>query len=295
VIIPTTLQIEPVNGICTARCTMCAFPTWTRKPHRMSMKDYTVILERFMPYREHLQYLSLQGFGESLLDSQIAEKVREAKRLGFKGIGFATNCTELNAETSTKLLDAGIDTLICSIDGITKESHEAIRIGTNYEEIVDNVLNFIDVRNLYHYDAKVIIRFIRQKANAHEWEEFKAYWEAQLRPSDAVVSFDIVDCDSKVKDFADKDVSDGADVPCECDQLYQRIIVLSNGNIVLCCADDNDVFSLGRVFITDPIEIYNNATFTHHREMMRLGKVNLLHLCKTCTIPRSQKLKDKVT
>jgi len=32
--------------------------------------------------------------------------------------GFAINCTHLIEDISLKLLDAGLDTIICSIDGI---------------------------------------------------------------------------------------------------------------------------------------------------------------------------------
>ena len=294
-IIPTHLQIETINGVCTARCTMCAFPTWTRKPYRMHLQDHVAILNRFLPYQDNLQYLSLFGFGEPLLDKELPSKVKVAKSMGFKSVGFATNCTELDLLKSNALMEAGLDTLICSVDGINKETHEAIRIGTDFDKVVNNILTFIHMRPLYGH-TKVIIRFIRQKANAHEWEEFKAQWEQWLNPAygDAVISFDVVDCDGKVADYDSKDVLTGIDVPIMCDQLYQRMMVLSNGEVALCCADDNGKFHLGNVLSEDPIEIYNNETFTDYRRMIEEGRIMELDLCKTCTIPRSQKLKDKV-
>jgi len=295
-IIPTHLQIEPINGVCTARCTMCAFPTWTRKPYRMTQRDFKTILEKFLPYCDHLQYLSLQGFGESLLDEMLVGKVALAKFMGFKGIGFATNCSELSWKKSKELLEAGLDTLICSVDGLTPETHEAIRIGLNLDKILKNILWFMLQRTLGGSRAKVIIRFIKQKSNIHEWEQFKWWWEKQIDPSygDQVVSFDIVDCEGKVKDYKDKDVLGDVDVPCVCDQLYSRMIVLSNGDVALCCADDNGRFNIGNVLESDPIEIYNGEVFTRYRRLMEEGRIGELELCNTCTIPRSQMMKDKV-
>ena len=95
--------------------------------------------------------------------------------------GFATNCTELSEKRSESLILSGLDTLICSIDGITKETQESIRVGSNYEEIIRNVINFLQLRNEYlarGFDkpARVIIRFIKQRRNQHEWDEFQKFW-----------------------------------------------------------------------------------------------------------------------
>lgn len=293
-IIPSHLQIETINGVCTARCTMCAFPTWTRKPYRMKKGEFGTILARFLPYQHHLQYLSLFGFGEPLLDKGLPSKIKQAKEMGFKGIGFATNCTELNYSRARSILEAGLDTIICSVDGITKETHEAIRVGTVFKKVVGNIRGFMNMRPRFGR-TKVIIRFIRQKANAHEWEAFKVCWERRLDSAygDAVISFDVVDCDGKVKDYGSKDVLSTIGLPSTCDQLYERIIILSNGDVALCCADDNGKFNMGNALFDDPIEIYNNETFKRYRRLMEEGRIGYLPLCSTCTIPRSMEAKHE--
>ena len=293
--IPDHLQIEVINGVCTARCTMCAFQTWTRPPRRMSNGEFSEILTKFLPYKDEINFLSLQGFGESLMDPYLPDKVKIAKYMGFRSIGFATNCTELKRNMSMRLLENGLDTIICSIDGIKKETHEAIRVGTNFEEVVENVLWFIKLRDSSKTKTKIIIRFIRQRSNMGEWLQFKEWWEKRLKKEhgDAVVSFDIVDCDNKVDGFKEKEVHKGSKHPGYCDQIYKRMIVLSNGDVALCCADDNGRFNLGNVFQYNPIAIYNNWIFDYFRRMMNAGRINELELCKTCSIPKSQERKDK--
>jgi radical SAM protein with 4Fe4S-binding SPASM domain len=295
-IIPKHIQIETINGACTSNCIMCSRDSWTRKPRVMPFKEFHSILEKFIPYQEKIQFLSLQGWGESLLDKRLPAKVLLAKDLGFKSIGFATNCTELDSKKTRALLDAGLDTIICSIDGFTKETHESIRVGTHFYQVVGNVLNFIHERDIGKQKTKVIIRFIRMKQNQHEWEKFKKWWSRKLnkRYGDAVISFDVVDSDGKIKDFAEKDVLEGVKIPSKCSMLNERMIVLSTGEVVLCCADDEGKFKLGNVFNEDPIKIFNNETFTHYRKMIKAGKIKELELCKTCNIPRSQARKDKV-
>lgn len=292
-IIPKHIQIETINGVCTSRCPMCTWRTWNRKPNVMNIHTYIHTLEKFKPYREYIQYLTLHGCGEPLLDKGLAEKVKIAKEMGFKGTGFATNCTELDEHKSLELIEAGLDTIICSIDGISKHTHEAIRVGTSFEKIVSNVKSFIKIRNKLGR-TRVMVRFIRQEINKQEWPLFFDYWSRQVNKDfgDEVVKFDVHNWADKLDDYQSKDLnrSPGLDHYI-CQDVFERMWIYSNGDIGLCCADDNGFYKLGNVIDSDPIGIYNNETFNHYRKMMTEGRTLELEHCKTCTIPRSRALK----
>ncbi|MCL0086876.1 radical SAM protein [Thermodesulfovibrionales bacterium] len=267
--------------------------TWNRKPNVMNIHTYIHTLEKFKPYREYIQYLTLHGCGEPLLDKGLAEKVKIAKEMGFKGTGFATNCTELDEHKSLELIEAGLDTIICSIDGISKHTHEAIRIGTSFEKIVSNVKSFIKIRNKLGR-TRVMVRFIRQEINKQEWPLFFDYWSRQMNKDfgDEVVKFDVHNWADKLDDYQSKDLnrSPGLDHYI-CQDVFERMWIYSNGDIGLCCADDNGFYKLGNVIDSDPIGIYNNETFNHYRKMMTEDRTLELEHCKTCTIPRSRVLK----
>ena len=260
----------------------------------MDIHTYTHILEKFEPYREHIQYLTLHGCGEPLLDKRIAEKVKIAKEMGFKGTGLSTNCTELNEHRSQELIEAGLDTIICSIDGINKHTHEALRVGTNFEKIVSNVKNFIKIRNELG-KTRVMVRFILQENNKEEWPLFFSYWSKQLNKdfSDDVVKFNVHNWGDKLDDYQSMDpnisLKSGNYV---CQDVFERILIYSNGEAGLCCADDNGFFMLGNVTDSDPIGIYNNEIFNYYRKMMLEGRIHELEHCKTCTMPRSRALKE---
>jgi len=268
---------------------MCTIWTWTRKPHIMDASTYNLILRKFVPYVDSLQFLSLFLCGEPLLDKGLGYKIMLAKSLGFKGIGIASNCTELSDKTSKILLCSGLDTLVCSVDGIKKETHEGIRVGVNFDKVVANILNFLEARKTFG-KTKVIVRFVRQKANEGEWEEFREWWSKRINPEygDMVYAYNVTNCNDDCKDFDDKDPS-GKDVPTYCDQLDTRMIVFSRGEVPLCCADNNDKFKIGNVLETDPIELYNGEFFSRYRDMIKSGRIRELDLCGTCTVPRSQK------
>ncbi|MFH1983031.1 MAG: radical SAM/SPASM domain-containing protein [Pseudomonadota bacterium] len=292
--IPKHLQIEPTNGICSSRCTMCTFEDWTRKPHTMTNETFKRILEKFKPYTQAINYLTLHGCGEPLMDRQLIAKVALAKEMGFNGIGFATNCTHLNASTAKGLIKAGLDTVLCSIDGTRKETHEAIRVGTSFESVVNNVKDFIKIRNESGH-TKVIVRFIRQELNKAEWPEFYEYWSAQVNPDfgDFVTKFDVHNWGSALEDYKGKDVNDELSIEkLVCQDLFERLWIFSDGHLGFCTADDNGFFDFGSVLEQDPIEMYNNETFNHYRQMMEKGCIAELEHCNNCTIPRSRALKE---
>jgi hypothetical protein len=262
----------------------------------MSTYEFGDILEKFLPYKKHLKYLSIFGWGEPLLDKGLEAKVRIAKINGFPSVGFASNCTELTYRRGRALLEAGLDTLICSVDGIRKETHESIRVGTDFHQVVKNIWQFLEIRPRFGH-TKVIIRFIRQKSNALEWPDFKRRWEKRLDPSygDSVISFDVVEAAGKVQGYENKDVRKGEEVPLYCSQLHERITIMSNGDVALCCADDNADFHLGNILEgDDPMKIYNGSVFKRYRKLLAAGERKGLIPCETCTIPRSDLRKDRV-
>ena len=116
-----------------------------------------------------------------------------AKDMQFNGVGFASNCTHLFEDVAIRLLDAKLDTIICSVDGATKETHESIRIGTDFDIVVENIINFINMRNKRNEATRVLLRYINQEANCHEWNEYVEVWESRLDKykGDGVLRFDV--------------------------------------------------------------------------------------------------------
>ena len=288
------VQIETINGVCSARCPMCTIETWTRKINTMSLEELRVILEKFVPYREKIRFLTLHGFAEPLLDREMPVKVRLAKDLGFQGVGFASNATHLDAGMARELLEAGLDTIICSIDGIKKETHEAIRPRTDFAKVVSQVEHFIALRDAGDYRTRVMIRFIHQKLNREEWPEYLAYWTARIDPArrDEVVKFEIHNWGDKIENYENSDLHE--DLPIDglvCSDVFERMFIYSDGSVALCCADDNGFYDHGNVLKEDPIRIYNNPVFTRYRKVMLDGRILSLDHCENCTIPRSRGLK----
>ena len=229
--VPTHVQIETVNRFCDARCPMCTIkfvPDFAkntpdelsnngmaRPAEIMSLDTFKSIAIKFKPYVDKIRFLSLHGCGEPLLDKNLPDKIRFAKEeVGFKEVGFTSNCSVLTEKMTIRLLEAGLNCIIPSIDGLTAEVHETIRPRTNYEKIVKNVSNFIVQRDKLDAKCKVLVRMVRQQLNISQWDDYNIFWKNQMSPSkgDDVIGLDIHNTGGKVKNYDTMKVSNFEDM-----------------------------------------------------------------------------------
>ncbi len=283
-IYPEHLQIETVAGICSAKCIMCPIDTSPRKKI-MSDSFFFKIIDAYKDIKQHLEFTTLHGLGEPLLDKNIANKVRYAKQNGFPSVGFATNATHLTQEIGRHLLEAQLDTIIFSIDGINKETHEAIRINVNFENVIKNVLDFIQLRNKMG-KTKIIIRMIKQDLNKDQWDKYFSYWGNKLNSNfgDQVSNFDVHNWGGKDFNLAKELKELSSRTVIKCTDLYERMFIYVNGEVGLCCGDDKGWFNHGNVLEESPLEIYNRGIFKKYRLAMEEGNISNLEHCNNCSI-----------
>lgn len=292
-LMPSHIQLEVVGGkgMCNAHCAMCTKDKWLRPPLIMSEELFELIIDQLEPFKEHIDFLTLHGNGEPLLDKKMAKKVKYAKQKGINGVGFATNCSFLTEKVAAELIEAGLNTIICSIDGIRKETHEAIRPGTVFETVVENVKRFLELRNRLG-KTKVFIRLIRQELNKNEFPEFEKYWKSLLNPAfgDDVLVFNIhnwgsqFDVDNKINE----EFGNPNPIVTICTDLYQRLLVFPDGDLGFCDADFNGFYNMGNLRKEHFLTLYNGEKLRFYRESMERGEIGELPFCKDCTIPISR-------
>jgi MoaA/NifB/PqqE/SkfB family radical SAM enzyme len=99
-------------------------------------------LEAFDP----LPSVFFGGFGEPLVHPRILEMVAQVKALGVPQVELITNGCLLNQETSAALIEAGLDTLWVSLDGIRPENYSDVRLGALLPQVLENLQTFKEVR-----------------------------------------------------------------------------------------------------------------------------------------------------
>ncbi len=135
-------QIE-VTTRCLTRCTMC--PRVALADQWPEMDLSWEAFQRIGRAFSQTEHVHLQGWGEPLLHLRLFDMIALAKGAGCR-VGLTTNGMSLDLDTGKRLLDLDLDLIAISIAGATRETHEAIRVGSDFQAILENVGRLLSMR-----------------------------------------------------------------------------------------------------------------------------------------------------
>ena len=300
-IIPKRVTIETIFG-CNASCPMCPIDAPTeRKKGIMPLELFREIIDSLVPYRDRLEMMDFYCLGEPFLDPHIAARVSYAKSRGFRNLGISTNVDLLTAEKAKLILEAGVDTIILSIDGARKETHEAIRPGVTFERVVWNAEQVIRMRDAGGFKTRFVVRFIRQNKNRSEWETFREFWGERIsrKRGDFVTAYDVHSCEETALTKAEVlKPFGGLDDRIErkpCHLPFEVLNILADGTVPLCSVDWlKAAYAFGNVKGSDPVAVFNSPKAQALRAIHLAGEKNRLPICRGCTILYSGETKEVV-
>lgn len=166
----TKVYIEPTSD-CNLNCKTCVRHYWEEEMGFMQMEDYKKIIEDLNVF-EGLERISFWGIGEPLYHPQIAEMIQLASRLGVK-TQMITNALLLNQEKIKSILEAGLDSLVVSVDGTSPETMADIRSGADLKTIIENIQNFRNFRDKKKISCEIGIEYVIMKSNVHELKDLR--------------------------------------------------------------------------------------------------------------------------
>lgn len=161
-------QIE-VTSRCTLRCVMCPRVALADLPDRWAALDLSwETFRRIARAFGQTKFTHLQGWGEPLLHPRLFDMIAVAKGAGCR-VGFTTNGMGLDLETGQRLMELDLDLLAVSVAGATRRTHEAIRVGSDFQTVLENIRQFLALRaHRRSKRPKVEVFFLMTKINMAE-------------------------------------------------------------------------------------------------------------------------------
>jgi len=147
---PLSISVTTAN-VCNLKCEFCAISNKEHKRNKsfMELNDYKILINRIVESKWHLKQLVLVGLGEPLLNKNIVDFVKIAKSTNkIDKVHIVTNGTLLTHELSDKLIEAGIDVIRVSINGLSKEDYlKYTGVDVDFDELIDNLSYFYNHKN----------------------------------------------------------------------------------------------------------------------------------------------------
>ncbi|HEY8562508.1 MAG TPA: radical SAM protein [Pyrinomonadaceae bacterium] len=165
--LPKFLQIEPV-GQCNLKCRMCAIQYREDGAKGalafIKFEDFARLVEEFPALEE----LHLQGLGEPLMHPRFFEMVAFAAARGIR-VSTNSNLTLFTARRAAACVESGLDTVHVSLDGATKETYEFIRVGANFERVLENLALLRKTKRAMRSESpRVRLVFVLMRRNLDE-------------------------------------------------------------------------------------------------------------------------------
>ncbi|MEC9489682.1 MAG: radical SAM protein, partial [Halanaerobiales bacterium] len=166
----TRIYIEPTSD-CNLNCKTCVRHSWEEELGFMELADYKKLIEDLKDF-DGLEKISFWGIGEPLFHPQIAEMIELASNLGVK-TQIITNALLLDQKKAEALLEAGLDSLVVSVDGTSPETMADIRSGADLKTVIENVRNFHSLRDKKQKECEIGIEYVIMKSNVDELKDLR--------------------------------------------------------------------------------------------------------------------------
>jgi len=287
---PMYYEIETVNA-CNAACRMCTVNKWQKNGNPfMSDTLFKKMADELIEYKHIIRTVNLSRDGEPLLDKELEEKISYLKKGGIKHITFSTNASLLTERRALSLLTSGLDEIMFSIDGLKKETFEKIRAGLNFEKIINNVIQFIKLRDSIASTLKIRVRMVMQQENLSEVEEWGRYWRGFLQKQDSVHAKNIHSWGNQLENYLP--VKETGKLTNPCTSPFSTMVIRYNGDITICPLDFDFKFINGNINEQDIKDIWQNGIyFKKFRELHLQGMRDEFGLCKGCRLWDADKSK----
>jgi MoaA/NifB/PqqE/SkfB family radical SAM enzyme len=164
---PVYLSIETTR-MCNLRCIMCEHTIdFTDDNNYMSKESFMKLLNN----TPHLVGINLTGLGEPLLNPDFIDIVKIAKMRKLY-VEFFTNGTLLNESIIKNLIKLRVDRVIFSLDAAEETTYRRIRGANYFNRVLNNIVNFINMRNVLHGRTIIAVNFVLQQINKDEVNKF---------------------------------------------------------------------------------------------------------------------------
>ena len=277
---PLHLDIE-LTAECNLKCPFCITTHADFPAGKMDVDLFKKIVDEGA--EKGLYSLKLNWRGEPLMHPKMPELVRYAKEKGIIDVFMNTNATILTEKYARKVVESGIDRITVSFEGYEKELYESNRVGATFENTVENVKGLMRLKKELGSETPwvrvqtVLIDELKDKV-----AEYRAFWEEIV---DEVAYIDM-------KNEVQRLVVGKDDWACP--QLWQRLVISSDGQVMPCVNDHFCNMRLGNARDDSLADIWQSSKLTEMRQTHDAGLAHEIPGCSDCPLRSAQIMKDEV-
>lgn len=277
---PFVVDVELTNH-CNLSCRMCPHSLMKREKGYMGDTVLKKIVDECAERGAAIRFIR---WGEHLLHQNIFEYISYAKSKGVL-VHLTTNGILLDSSKAEKLIDSGLDSVIFSMQGATKEGYEIMRNNNKYDLLEKNIETLVEIRKRKGIKNPFI--HISSTMTDETLQEIKAFKDKWLNIVDSVgvgvTTFEYVNTPENrenIKEFTSQQYVRKEYRPCT--EVLTKLSVNWNGDVTACCGDYDGFLLLGNVKEESLKDIWVCDKLKKIRQILERLEMDKLPLCKDC-------------
>jgi len=279
---PLLVDIE-LASVCNLKCPMCYTITDEFKERvNAKLMDFDLFKNIIDEIGGKVPAIRLSLRGESTLHPKFIDCIKYAKDKGIKEVSTLTNGSKLEICYFQKMVNAGIDWITISVDGLDEE-YEKIRKPLKFKDILKNIKNISQYKkdnNIHKPVIKIQSLWPSIKNNP---EKFYNIFE----PITDLIAF------NPLIDYLQQDSDIVYIDNFSCPQLYQRIVVGADGSVMMCSNDEENDHVIGDANNETIHSIWHGDSLNKVRELhLKQDGYKNLDVCRRCYLPRETEISE---
>src|SRR5262249_24487128 len=139
----------------------------------------------------YFRYISLDGPGETIMNPEAFNLIRYARSKGIRMV-FSTNATLMDADVVESILDSGLDHIIFSLNGTSREVYASVHGIDAYDIAVANIRRFLARKCERRASTLVTLQMVCLRQTLHQLDDFYRTWRGTPGVNSVRVKKDVV-------------------------------------------------------------------------------------------------------
>lgn len=290
--VPFSVQID-ICSACNFKCNFCFhsdLEAIKRADVRFGSMSYKLFCKIIDDMKEQwgfnkVKKLRLFKVGEPLLNKDVCNMIAYAKKAQVaEKIEITTNGVLLNPDLNQKMIDAGLDILNISVNGIDEEQYRKVcKYELTMEKFLANIKDFYDRKG---DKCRLTVKYGDIGYTQREKDRFYELFGDKCDEMFVETISDTLWQDTNIADNVKKaDVGTyGEELKYKkvCPFLFTTMVINESGMVHLCCADWKSEYVIGDLNKESINDIWKGEKLKNIQIMHLKGQKDKMSICQKC-------------
>ena len=285
---PLRVNIDPAD-VCNFKCDFCfQCKSKSFKGKIMSVDLFEKVLLQLKEFEQPINVIQLFALGEPLLNKNVPlfiERIKDEQVA--REVKITTNGSLITHPLIDELMDAGLDELIISLNGLCDDDFQRIaNAKVSFDKLFDNIKYLYTKKRNCHVHIKIIGDYFSKEAQNFFVEQVGEY--ADTINIDGVTNhWSGLTSTEKAQQQYDVGESTFKEWPI-CSLCFYELVIHSDGTVSPCAADwRKDEDNLGNIMNSSLKEIWQSEKRNNMLVSFLKGTDNPYKACRECEYPNA--------